>query len=179
MLNDAQKKRLLQIARNSMETYVKTGKKIELQEDDPVLLTKKGAFVTINKDNELRGCIGYIIGNHPLCETIVNMAIESATGDPRFPSVKPEELDELKIEISVLSELKEVKNVEKIQVGVHGLLIKKEFYSGLLLPQVATEYGWSREEFLEQTCNKAGLPADAWKDEAQIFIFSACVFGEE
>ncbi len=179
MLTEAQKARILKIAKESMETYIKTGKRVKFKEKDPVLLTKKGAFVTIKKNGNLRGCIGRIIADKPLCDTIAEMAIQSSSGDPRFPAVGAEELDELKIEISVLSELEKIQDVEKIKVGTHGILIRKGFYSGLLLPQVATEYDWNRDEFLAHTCNKAGLPADAWKKNAEIFIFSACIFGEE
>jgi AmmeMemoRadiSam system protein A len=107
------------------------------------------------------------------------MAVQAAVGDPRFPAMESEELDKINIEISVLSELEKIDDINKIEVGKHGILIRKGFYSGLLLPQVATEYGWDRNEFLEHTCFKAGLPADAYKSGADIYIFSAEVFGEK
>ncbi len=107
------------------------------------------------------------------------MAIEAAVGDPRFPPVTAGELKDIEIEISALTPLEEIKDVNKIEVGKHGIIIRRGFYSGLLLPQVATDYGWDRKTFLEQTCRKAGLPLDAWKDKSsQILIFSAEVFSE-
>ncbi|MDP3012272.1 MAG: AmmeMemoRadiSam system protein A, partial [Candidatus Hydromicrobium sp.] len=128
----------------------------------------------------LRGCIGNITAETPLWETIRNMAIESALRDPRFPSVSPWELENIDIEISVLSPLKRINNLEEIEVGKHGLFIKKGFYQGLLLPQVATDYKWNRIQFLEQTCCKAGLNKDCYKQvTTEIFIFSAIVFGEK
>jgi len=107
------------------------------------------------------------------------MAVEAAFSDPRFPTLSKEELNDIKIEISVLSKFKEVKDVSDIEVGTHGLLVRKGFSSGLLLPQVAAEYNWTRDEFLEHTCYKAGLDKDAWKKGATIYMFSAFVFGEE
>lgn len=179
MLNEEQKNRLLFIARNSIENYLKKGSKPQVSETDPVLIEKRGAFVTLTKYGDLRGCIGSIYASLPLYNTVSDMAIEAATGDPRFPRLNPEELKEIKIEISVLSPLEKIEDISKIKVGTHGLLIRKGFYSGLLLPQVATEYNWTKEEFLEHTCYKAGLNKDAWKKGADIFIFSALVFGEE
>jgi uncharacterized protein (TIGR00296 family) len=108
------------------------------------------------------------------------MAIEAAVGDPRFPPVTSDELKDIKIDISALSPLEAIKDVNKIEVGKHGIIIRRGFYSGLLLPQVATEYGWDRETFLAHTCQKAGLPPNAWKDKTtEIQIFSAEVFSEE
>lgn len=179
MLNENQKNRLLFIARNSIEDYLKKGLKPQLLEADPVLTEKKGAFVTLTKHGELRGCIGSIYPTLSLYQTVSDMAIEAATGDPRFPQLSLDELKEIEIEISVLSPLEKIEDISKIKVGTHGLLIRKGFYSGLLLPQVATEYNWTKEEFLEHTCYKARLNKDAWKKGADIYIFSALVFGEE
>lgn len=180
MLNEKQRKRLLEIARSTMEEYVKTGKTLEFTEIDPELLKEKGAFVTLHYKGDLRGCIGNIIGRGPLYKTVRDMAIESSTNDPRFPSVTAKELKDIKIEISVLSEPERVSDVNEIRMGVHGVIIKKGFRSGVFLPQVATETGWGREEFLNNLCShKAGLPADAWKDpDTEIYSFSAEVFGE-
>ncbi|MBM3254676.1 MAG: AmmeMemoRadiSam system protein B, partial [Candidatus Omnitrophica bacterium] len=163
MLNESQKSRLLYIARYSIENYLKTDSKPQLLETDPKLVENKGAFVTITKHNQLRGCIGSIYPTLPLYRTISDMAIEAATNDPRFPPLILEELDEIDLEISVLSPLEKIDDISKIKVGTHGLLIRKGFYSGLLLPQVAAEYSSTREEFLEHTCYKAGLNKDAWK----------------
>jgi AmmeMemoRadiSam system protein B/AmmeMemoRadiSam system protein A len=180
MLNKAQRKKLLELARKTIETYLKDGKKIAVTESDPVLGKEMGAFVTLHKHGELRGCIGNIVGKGPLYLTVRDMAIEAATGDPRFPSVQPFELKDIEIEISVLSPLEKIDDPEKIKMGVHGVLVRKGFYSGVFLPQVATETGWSREEFMSNLCaHKAGLPQDAWKDKStDIYIFSAEVFSE-
>jgi len=180
MLNKEQQKKLLNIARQTLEEYIGKGKTPEFKELDPALTEKCGAFVTLTKKGELRGCIGYIQVVLPLYETISKMAIESSTGDPRFPPVNLEELKDIHIEISVLTPLEQISDVNKIEVGKHGLYIRKGFSSGLLLPQVATEYGWNKWQFLDQTCIKAGLPPGSWRDkDCQIFIFSAQVFGEE
>jgi len=181
MLNDAQRKRLLEIARNTIKTYLEKGKVLEVKEDDPLLNKEMGAFVTLHKKGELRGCIGNIIGKGPLYLTVRDMAIESATGDPRFPAVTPKELDEIDIEISALSQLEKITDINKIEMGVHGVLIRKGFASGVFLPQVATETGWSRDEFLANLCaHKAGLLPDAWKrKDVDIYIFTAEVFGEK
>ncbi len=143
----------------------------------PNLAQKRGAFVTLHKYGELRGCIGNIIGIEPLHETVKNMAIAAAFEDPRFRPLQKEELKDIDIEISVLSPLKRIKNPDEIVVGKHGIYIRKGFYSGLLLPQVATEYNWDRYTFLDQTCLKAGLNPGCWKEpDTEIYIFSALVF---
>lgn len=181
MLNKEQRKKLLEIARKSIETYLKTGKKLEITETDPVLLKEMGAFVTLNEHSQLRGCIGNLVGSQPLYLTVRDMAVEAATGDPRFPKLQLSELKDVEIEISVLSPLEKVDSPEKIQLGVHGVLIRKGFNSGVFLPQVAQETGWSKEEFLSNLCaHKAGLAPNAWKDKStDIYIFSAEVFSEK
>jgi len=181
MLNKEQKKRLLEIARNSIETYLKTNKKLELTETDPILLQEMGAFVTLHEHGELRGCIGNLVGTQPLYLTVRDMAIEAATRDPRFLPVKLNELKDIEIEISALSPLERIDSVDKIQMGKHGVLVRRGFNSGVYLPQVATETGWSKEEFLSSLCaHKAGLSRDAWKDKStEIYIFTAEVFSEK
>lgn len=181
MLNDSQRKELLKIARDTIESYLKTGKAPQIKEDDTVLSREMGAFVTLHKKGELRGCIGNIIGRGPLYLTVRDMAIESATGDPRFARVRPDEMKDIDIEISVLSELEKVSDVNEIQMGVHGVLVRKGFNSGVFLPQVATETGWTRDEFMANLCaHKAGLLPDAWKHgDVDIYIFTAEVFGEK
>jgi len=180
MLNNNQRKKLLEIARNSIQTYLKTGKKLELAETDPVLLEERGAFVTLHNHGELRGCIGHIIADKPLYLTIRDMAVESAVGDPRFNPLELSGLKDVEIEISVLSSLKRVNSVDEMEMGIHGVLIRRGFASGVFLSQVATETGWSKEEFLAQLCaQKAGIAPDAWKDKStEIYIFSAEVFSE-
>ena len=181
MLNTTQKKRLLEIARKTIQEYVTSGKKLDFSEDDPQLKTISGAFVTIHKQGELKGCIGNIIGQKPLFETIRDMAIESATRDPRFEPITKDELKDIEIEISVLSPLKKIEDMAGFQLGTHGVLVRKGFNQGVFLPQVAVETGWSKEEFLSNLCaHKAGLPADAWKDaKTEKYIFSALVFSEK
>jgi AmmeMemoRadiSam system protein A len=175
------KKTLIKIARQSITNAVKGRKTPDYRIDDKTLNSAGGAFVTIHDNRgSLRGCIGNIISERPLWETVRNMALESALRDPRFPPVSPGQLDDINIEISVLSPLKRIKNLQEIEVGKHGLFIKKDFYQGLLLPQVATEYGWNRIQFLEQTCYKAGLSGNCYRQEScEIYIFSAVVFGEK
>jgi len=181
MLNAEQRKRLLEIARSSIKTYLETGKKSEVCENDPVLIQERGAFVTLQERGELRGCIGSLIGSQALCLMVRDMAVEAAIADSRFPPVAKEELKDIEIEISVLSPLERISNPDKIILGVHGVLIKKGFRSGVFLPQVASETGWGKEEFLTNLCShKAGLPANAWKDKnTEIYIFKAEVFSEK
>lgn len=179
-LNDNDRRELLKIARDTIYSYVKDKKKLKLDDvTNPKLMLTNGAFVTIEKNHNLRGCIGTFISDQPLYKTIIDMAISASTQDPRFPAVVPKELDDIELEISVLSPLKKIDDVNVIEVGTHGIYIVKGSYRGVLLPQVATDYGWNRTEFLEQTCRKAGLGKDAWKEGAEIFIFSADVFSEE
>ena len=144
------------------------------------MATESGAFVTLEKGGALRGCIGHVRAYKPLEQTVSEMAVQAALHDPRFPPVTADELDGLTVEISVMSPLTVVENVSEIEVGTHGLIIQDGGRSGLLLPQVATDYGWDRETFLEHTCMKAGLPPDSWKQEGvTILKFTAEVFGEE
>ncbi len=174
------KKTLLKIARESVTSVVYHRKIPEYKIKDKVLNIKCGAFVTLHINGNLRGCIGNITAETPLWETVRNMAVESALRDPRFYPLTPDELEGVDIEISVLSPLKKIKNLEEIKVGKHGIFIKKGFYQGLLLPQVATDYRWDRIRFLEQTCYKAGLNKDCYREETtEIFIFSAIIFGEK
>lgn len=181
MLNKNQKKRLLEIARSSIETYLKTGEKLELAETDAVLLKKMGAFVTLHEYGELRGCIGNLLGDKPLYLMVRDMAVNSAVDDPRFPPLDLSELKNIEIEISVLSPLERIDSADKIELGIHGVLVRKGFNSGVFLPQVAQETGWSKEEFLSNLCaHKAGLSPVAWKDKStEIYIFTAEVFSEK
>ncbi|KAF0122024.1 MAG: AMMECR1 domain-containing protein [bacterium] len=179
-LTGDEKMTLLNIAKTAIECRVKNQNlpKFDIRSD--TLREKRGAFVTLHKHGSLRGCIGNIHGNKPLYITIEEMAIASAFNDPRFKPVTEGEINDLDIEISVLTPLRKIDNVEDIQMGKHGIYIEKGYYSGLLLPQVATEYRWDSTIFLEQTCNKAGLPKSAWKDkDTRIYIFSADIFSEE
>ncbi len=157
-------------------------KQFEPETEIPEPLTEKlgqhlGAFVTLKKNDMLRGCIGHVVGDKPVWETLKEMAIQAAFNDPRFPPLKKEELDEIEIEISILSPITECNDIQAIQPGRHGLVIQKGIHSGLLLPQVATEFNWDKETFLSQTCLKAGLPSNCWKNkDVQILWFEAEVF---
>lgn len=172
---------LLTIARDTIENYVKSRHIPPIDVDDyPNLQQLAGVFVTLTKNKQLRGCIGYIKAIDPLSQAVSKMAIAAATEDPRFSPVTKDELKDIKIEITVLSELIRISDIEQIEIGKHGLYMVKGFNSGLLLPQVATEQGWNREEFLTHTCYKAGLPPTAWKEkDTEIFIFTGSIFHEE
>lgn len=136
-----------------------------------------GAFVTLKRQGRLRGCIGNVVGNGPLVATIERMAGAAAFEDPRFPPLAAEELADLDIEVSVLGPITPCPDPELIEIGRHGLYIRKSLHSGLLLPQVATEWGWDRETFLDQTCVKAGLPKGSWrKPKVEIWWFEAVIF---
>jgi MEMO1 family protein len=173
----AEKKRLQQIARQSIEARLRGDNPPKLGNLTATLKEPRGAFVTLKKHGELRGCIGHIIGTKPLAETVAEMAEAAAFLDRRFSPVTAAEFPELEIEISALTPLERISDVGVIQVGTHGIVLRQGGHSGLLLPQVATEYGWDRTTFLEQTCRKAGLPRDAWKNpNSEIYIFSAEVF---
>jgi AmmeMemoRadiSam system protein A len=144
------------------------------------LLERRGAFVTLKAAGRLRGCIGMVEAHAPLKSTVREMARAAAVGDPRFNPLRAEELDGVSIEISVLSPLRLLDSPEDIVVGVHGLVVEKGRRRGLLLPQVASEAGWDAETFLSATCEKAGLPRSAWRDEdTRIYAFTAFVFGEK
>jgi len=175
--SNEEKKRLKEIAQLSIDAAVK-GKKIPEFHNIPQKLKEHyGIFVTLKKHGNLRGCIGRITGNQPLYISCQQMARAAALEDPRFSPVREDELAELEIEISVLTPLERVKDFHSIVIGRDGLLIRQGYYSGLLLPQVATEFGWDIEEFLQQTCHKAGLASDAYKSpDAEVYKFSAEVF---
>jgi len=180
-LSVEQKKILIAIAKQTMEEYVRHGKVAPAKVSDPRLMAAEGAFVTINKHGQLRGCIGNIVTDNPLYQTVQNMAIAAATRDPRFPAVTAAELGELDVEVSVLSQPRVASDLNEIVMGKHGVIVSQgRAHQGVFLPQVATEFGWDREEFLSNLCvHKAGLPADAWKDpKTKLEIFTADVFSE-
>ncbi len=181
MLNKEQRARLLKIARDSIRGHLESGDKLEVRESDPLLIDELGAFVTLHKDGQLRGCIGNFTARDPLYLTVRDMAVAAATEDPRFPPLSLKELDGVDIEISVLSTPEKVKSAEEVELGKHGVMVKKGFRGGVFLPQVATETGWSKEEFLSTLCtHKAGISADSWKDgSADIYTFTAEVFSEK
>jgi len=181
---------LIQLARNTVEQYLKTGKALKPPKETPQkLFAHCGVFVTINSlrggEKALRGCIGYPYPTSPLVEAVIDNAINAATEDPRFEPLSPDELEKVVFEVSVLTppELVEVVNpkeyVSKIKVGEDGLIVERGPYKGLLLPQVPVEWGWCEEEFLCQCCMKAGVPPDTWlTKDAKIYKFKAIVFDE-
>lgn len=177
-LTEDQQKALLKLARQAITHYLKKGKPPSIKTDDETFRQKRGAFVTLKVEDQLRGCIGYPEPFKPLYETIVDVAISAATRDFRFSPLAHKELDETKIEISVLTPAKPIKDISEIEVGKHGIIISDGPHRGLLLPQVPVEWGWNRETFLSHGCMKAGLDEDAWKKGARIEIFSAQVFSE-
>lgn len=179
-LNETQQKRLLTIARETLEAYVKDGNLPEFQISDPRLLEREGAFVTLHKNKQLRGCIGNIIGRGPLAKTVRDMAVAAAAHDSRFKAVSEDELKDIDVEVSVLSKPEKITSADEIILGKHGVIISRGNKNGVFLPQVADETGWSKEEFLGQLCSqKAGLPADCWKDgSTRIEVFTAQVFDE-
>ena len=186
ILSEHDGENIVKTARATVTEYLKTGKKINLHEDFKSKFSyNSGVFVTLNKKENLRGCIGFPTPVKKLYQSLVDAAIASATEDPRFPPVKYEELDEISFEVTVLTIPKEVnvtnpgEYLKKIKVGRDGLIVKWEFGSGLLLPQVPVEYGWNTEEFLNHTCEKAGAPFDCWKSKSTIILqFEGIVFKE-
>jgi AmmeMemoRadiSam system protein B/AmmeMemoRadiSam system protein A len=175
-LNPEEKTILLAIAHETLERYVRNNEVYQPKEDNPKLLGPKGAFVTLKKGGDLRGCIGFIEPVLPLHQTIVQATIYAASKDARFPPVTPSELKDIEVEISVLTPPVKINDPREIEVGKHGLIIAKGNQRGLLLPQVPVENSWSRRTFLQRTCQKAGLPKDAWRSGAEIYTFEAIVF---
>lgn len=182
---------LLKLARKAVRTYLKDGKIIPVPEDVPSKLMKKcGVFVTLNsvkhERKELRGCIGFPYPTAPLTQAVIESAINSATQDPRFPSVSLNELNHVIFEVSVLTPPELIKVEEpteypaKIRVGKDGLIVERGYYKGLLLPQVPIEWNWDEEQFLCQCCIKAGLSPDCWVlNGTKIYKFHAIIFEEE
>ena len=180
-LSAGDKKKLLEIARKTIETYLETGKKYKVDTSglSPALKVHTGAFVTLNQNHNLRGCIGRFMADEPLYKVVQDMAIAAAVSDPRFPPVKPVEMDKTDIEISVLTPLKKINSIDEIKLGRDGIYIVKDGQSGTFLPQVATETGWTLEEFLGHCSrDKAGLGWNGWKD-ADIYTYQAIVFSED
>lgn len=177
-LSDEQKRTLLTLARKTIEAQV-TGKPLPPIDDvkDPALTRRGAAFVTITKHGELRGCIGHIIAMEPLIASIRDNAVAASSDDPRFPPVSPAELKDISVEISVLTEPEPLPNPMDVRVGTDGLIIKKDFHQGVLLPQVPTEQGWTRDEYLKGICRKAGMEGTCWKD-AHLYRFQANIFHE-
>lgn len=180
-LTDEEKAELLGIARTTLEHILRKEETPEFEPKSDRLREKGGVFVTFTNQGRLRGCIGHFPADTPLYKIVSQMAVAAATQDYRFyyNPVTLEELDQLRIEISVLSPMKRITDVNQIRMGVDGIYIKQGAQAGTFLPQVATETGWSREEFLNHCCqDKAGLPPECWKKGVEIYTYTATVFHE-
>jgi AmmeMemoRadiSam system protein A len=177
MLTAETQQRLLTIARDALEARVHRTRRAGPLTDG-ALEPKHGAFVTIFCKGELRGCLGRITSDMPLPELVDQLAQEVADSDPRFDPVRPAELPDISLEVSVLTPEREITSIDEIEIGRHGLIIEQGSRRGLLLPQVPTQHDWDREAFVAQTCLKAGLAPDAWRRGARLFVFEAQVFGE-
>jgi AmmeMemoRadiSam system protein A len=177
MISDADEKPLLSIARLALEARVTGDRPPQVVCIGPLAL-RCGAFVSIHNGDQLRGCLGRLSPSSPLGNTLVYLGGAVADSDPRFPPVLPDELPLLQMEISLLTPERLVASVDEITVGQHGVIVEHGRSRGLLLPQVAAEFGWDRETLLEQACLKAGLPRDAWRSGAHILVFEARIFAE-
>jgi AmmeMemoRadiSam system protein A len=178
LLDEREQAALLTLARKALEARVHGGRPPE-RDRGGLLDEPRGAFVTIHRQGELRGCLGRIEVDQPLSDTVAELAAVVADSDPRFEPVSPGELSRIDLEVSVLTPEREVTDVAEIEVGRHGLIVERGSRRGLLLPQVAVEHAWDRERFLAHTCLKAGLPPDAWRHGARILLFEAQVFSEK
>ena len=186
-LSDSDGEKLVNTARVVVTEYLKTKNKMKLDSEFMnTFSANAGVFVTLNHQSNLRGCIGYVLPDKKLYNALEDAAIAAATEDPRFPQVTYDELDQITFEVTVLTQPQEIEVTDpkeypsKIKVGRDGLIVKSGFNSGLLLPQVPTEYGWNEEEFLGHTCEKAGLAKDKWKDkDTKILKFEGIVFKEQ
>jgi AmmeMemoRadiSam system protein A len=181
-LSPADQLSLLQLARAAI-TSAAQGSGLDLrgwsaEHDSDRLREPAAAFVTLYHDDRLRGCVGCLQPDKPLYLSVADAAVAAALQDPRFPPVAPEEVPSLKLEVSILSPFFPIQP-EAVEPGVHGLMVTLGFRRGLLLPKVAVETGWDRERFLQETCLKAGLPRDAWKQGARLEAFTAFAFAEE
>jgi AmmeMemoRadiSam system protein A len=178
-LPEEDRRLLLGIARHAVEAHL-SGFPLNLSETrDGVSAEPRGVFVSLHKGTQLRGCIGNVVPNDPLYRTVARCAIAAATEDPRFSSVTLAELPLVSFELSVLGMPEPVQDVESIEIGKHGLIIGKGSARGLLLPQVAVQYRWNRNQFLSETCIKAGLHPNSWREDAAIHCFTADVFRDE
>jgi AmmeMemoRadiSam system protein A len=177
VISPEDRRRLIDLAHRALEARVRHA---GLPDIDSTLApdVRRGAFVSIFYDGELRGCLGRLNSQLPIARLIAQLAQAVADSDPRFDRVTPQELAGIGFEISVLTREREIESVDEIEIGRHGLIVEQGTSRGLLLPQVPTEQGWDRDAFLDHTCLKAGLTADAWRRGARIFVFEAEIFGE-
>ena len=180
MLSKTEATTLLEIARDAVIHQVRNNDYSPTPREEKALNQHSGCFVTITQEGRLRGCIGNFQSQQPLFQEVANMAVAAASQDPRFQPMSPDELNNFNLEITILSPLEKIDDTNLIEVGTHGIYIIKGFNRGVLLPQVATEYGWDREAFLQQTCVKAGLPENSWQlTGTEIYIFSGQIIHEQ
>jgi AmmeMemoRadiSam system protein A len=177
MISNADEKPLLSIARRALEARVTGNRPPEVVCIGPLAL-RCGAFVSIHIGDQLRGCLGRLSPGSPLGNTLVYLGAAVADSDPRFPPVAADELPLLQMEISLLTPERAVASIDEITVGQHGVIVEHGRSRGLLLPQVACEFGWDRETFLEHACRKAGLPREAWRTGASVLVFEAHIFAD-
>jgi AmmeMemoRadiSam system protein A len=178
-LTDEEKRLLLEAARSAIQFALEGKNPPDIKTDNDELKRRSGVFATLRIGENLRGCIGYVEPVFPLANAVQEVAVKAAMEDPRFMPLRPSELREIEIEISVLSPLSELHKTDEIEIGRHGLVIDAGYRRGLLLPQVASEYGWDRKQFLKHTALKAGLPPDAWKQpDVRLFTFTVEKFSE-
>ena len=177
MTNPADRLRLLEIARHAITAHAMGAAPPELAAES-LVSRRGGAFVTLHKEGELRGCIGHLEANDLLAKVVARCAVAASSADPRFPSLEHTELPLIEIEISILGVFERIDGPADVEVGRHGLLIEHRRQRGLLLPQVAVEWRWDAATFLDQTCRKAGLPAEGWRTGATAWRFEAEVFSE-
>ena len=179
MTSDLDRQRLLRIARDSIVAHVGGGPFPEHAVCDGELSGRRGgAFVTLLKSGELRGCVGHIEMDEPLVDVVRRCAVAACSTDPRFPAIEASELPQLAVELSLLGPLEPIGGLDEIEIARHGLVVEKGHRRGLLLPQVATEWRWDRQQFVEHTCRKAGLSPDDWKHGTKMWRFEAEVFGQ-
>ena len=180
-LGEEERRRLLQLARQAIATTVRESQVPQLPDPGGRLSIPAGVFVSLHKQQQLRGCIGHLAAHQPLYRAVIEAATSAALHDPRFPPLTREELSEVDIEISILSPITELDShtaEERIVIGQHGLVVSQGNYRGLLLPQVAVQFGWDARKFLEETCLKANLAPNAWCAGVRLEMFTAEVFGE-
>ncbi len=178
-LNESRQQTLLRLARDTIRQWVTSQSVPELPAGDPAFEEPRAVFVTLHRHGQLRGCIGTLEPREPLAAAVRSSAISAATADPRFPAVTPDEVDDLEIEVSVLSPPRRIDSPDEIVVGTHGVMVAEGMRRGVFLPQVAPEQGWDRDTMLDFLCaHKAGLPRDAWRHGAEMHIFTTQVFSD-
>lgn len=177
-LSGADSKALLDLARETIRRYLLTATTPLPRDLSPALSRPQGVFVTLKKHGELRGCIGHTVADLPLGQVVGSMALQAAFNDPRFPPLESSELDEITIDVSLLSPLVQVKGPDDVVLGRDGVSFRKDGHAGLFLPEVAVEQGWNREQLMNNLCRKAGLPEESWRKGGELYTFTTTVLHE-